>query len=422
MIDHWGLTLLAILFLLAISGFFSGSETALTAASQNRLRQWAKDGNRSAQMVLNLLNDQQRLIGAILLGNNLANILASSLATGLLLSLLGDGAILYATLVMTAMVVIFSEVMPKIYALAHADKMSLRVVWPLRVVVFVFGPITLLVQKIVGMVFSMFSVNVQVQDDEQAREEELRGAIDQHSTPDSRQERLMMRSILDLDDVRVDAVMTHRSSVTMIDADKPFVDNLDKVLQGQYSRMPLFKEDDTKIVGLVNVRHLVRELRTTKLSDMCLEQISSDPWFIPETTSLLEQLQAFRERREHFAMVVDEYGDFQGIVTLEDILEEIVGDIDDETDTVMQGVVPQTNGDYVVDGTVPIRDLNRELDWNIPDDDAVTIAGLVLYESGRIPEVGQVYMFHGFRFEVTDRHRNQIKTLRITPTVSNISA
>lgn len=416
MIDDWGITLLAILLLLAISGFFSGSETALTAASQNRLSQWAKDGNLSARLVLKLLNDPQRLIGAILLGNNLANILASSLATGLLLTILGDGAILYATVAMTAAVVIFAEVMPKIYALAHADRMSLKVVWLLRVVVFVLGPITLLVQKIVGMVFSAFGVNVQVQDDDQAREEELRGAIEQHNAPDSHQERLMMRSILDLDDVRVDAVMTHRSSVFMVDANMHFDDNLDKILKAKYSRIPLFKEDDTKIVGLIHVRHLVQELHTTEVSNMCLQQISSEPWFIPETTSLLEQLQAFRERREHFAMVVDEYGDFQGIVTLEDILEEIVGDIDDETDTVIKGVTPQNDGSYLVDGTVTLRDLNRDLDWSLPDDDnAVTVAGLVLYESGRIPDVGQMYMFYGFRFEVMERHRNQIKTLKISP-------
>ena len=418
MTEDWGITLLWILFLLIVSGFFSGSETALTAASKNRLSQWAKDGNRSAQMVLDLLDDKQRLIGAILLGNNLANILASSLAAALLLSIFGDEGVFYATLVMTASIVIFAEVMPKIYAIANADKMSLWVVWPIRIIVFIFGPITLLVQKIVGSIFNALGVDVSDKIDAQSREDELRGAIEQHddtTDPDTRSERLMMRSILELDDVQVSEIMTHRSNVSMVDLDDDLDINLEKILDGQFSRMPLYKDDDTAILGVIHIRQLVSHIRNQELSRVTLEDVASDPWFIPDTTTLLEQLQAFRERREHFALVVDEYGDFQGVVTLEDILEEIVGEIDDETDTVMVDLKGQPDGSYVVNGTTTLRDLNRELDWNLPDDEAVTIAGLVLYESGRIPHVGEVYTFYDYRFEVMRRHNNQIVQLRVYP-------
>ena len=409
----------AILVLLILSGFFSGSETALTAASRPRLYALARKGDRKAGIVLNLHARKERLIGAILLGNNLVNILASALATSLLLGYFGDVGVAYATFVMTLLVLIFAEVLPKTLALNHADKMALAVAPVLRVLVYLLGPVTHAIYLVVRALLSPFGIVLGAELGRAEAEEELRGAIDLHegAEPETRHERQMMRSILDLDEVDVEEIMTHRRHVAMIDAgDKPDA-IIDQVLASQFTRIPLFKGEPDNVVGVLHTKALLRELRghggdTSRLE---IGKLAVEPWFIPDTTSLLDQLQAFRSRREHFAVVVDEYGALMGIVTLEDILEEIVGEIEDEHDTPVAGVRPQTDGSYLVDGTVTIRDLNREFDWSLPDEEAATIAGLVLEEARLIPERGQIFTFHGFRFEILRRVRNQITSIRLTP-------
>ena len=227
----------------------------------------------------------------------------------------------------------------------------------------------------------------------------------------------MLRSILDLDDVEVGEVMTHRREVTVIDADLRPKEIVDLVLSSPFTRIPIYRNEPDNIIGVVHAKALLRELSVqgTEIDSLDITAVAAKPWFIPDTTSLLDQLQAFRDRREHFAVVVDEYGALQGIVTLEDILEEIVGDIDDEHDISVRGVRPQADGSYIVEGTVTLRELHRNLGWDLPDSDATTIAGLVLYESRRIPEPGQVFSFFGFRFEIVRRLRNQITVLRVTP-------
>jgi Mg2+/Co2+ transporter CorB len=229
----------------------------------------------------------------------------------------------------------------------------------------------------------------------------------------------MLHSILDLDDVPVSDIMVHRRNMTMLDADLPVEEIVTEALNSPHTRIPIFRGEPDNIVGVLHAKDLLRALHGNqwKLAGLDIVGLASKPWFIPDSTNLLSQLEAFRARHEHFAIVVDEYGALMGIVTLEDILEEIVGDISDEHDVKVSGVAPQADGSFVVDGTVTIRDLNRELDWQLPDEHASTIAGLVLYESRRIPMVGQVFVFFGFRFEILERHRNQITKLKITPTV-----
>lgn len=252
--------------------------------------------------------------------------------------------------------------------------------------------------------------------------EELRGAIEQHSgelgeTPeDARQERAMLRSILELTDVVVSEVMTHRRNLMTVDASAPASHILDEVLAGPYTRLPLWKDNPDNIIGVIHAKALAREARAhARLDEMDVAALAARPWFIPDSTTLLDQLQAFRERREHFALVVDEYGALMGVVTLEDILEEIVGDIADELDVQVAGVRRQPGGALIVDGWVTIRDLNREFEWRLPDDQASTIAGLVLYEARMIPEVGQSFTFYGFRFDILRRKRHQITAIRVTP-------
>lgn len=409
----------AIFLLLVLSFFFSGSETALTATSRSRMHQQAKQGEGRANTVLKLLERKDRLIGAILLGNNLVNILASALATSVLVSLFGEAGVAYATIVMTLLVLIFAEVLPKTYALVHAETVALVVAPIMRVIVFIFAPVTTTVQVIVRATLKPFGVDLSSTISVEQHEEELRGAIDLHegADPDIKQEREMLRSILELDDVEVGNIMTHRRKVVMVDLDDPIADCVEEVLGSPYTRIPLYRKDSDDICGVLHAKALLREIHAQggKIDELDLAALAAAPWFIPESTTLLDQLQAFRERREHFAIVVDEYGAFMGIVTLEDILEEIVGNIDDETDIAVPGVRPQADGSFMVDGGVTIRTLAREMEWNLPDENAATIAGLVLHEARLIPDAGQKFLFYGFRFEVVRRQRNQITALRVTP-------
>ncbi|MAL75586.1 MAG: hypothetical protein CMM62_11495 [Rhodospirillaceae bacterium] len=410
---------LAILLLLILSFFFSGSETALTATSRSRMHQQAKQGDKNAGTVLKLLERKDRLIGAILLGNNMVNILASALATTVLVSIFGEAGVVYATIGMTALVLIFAEVLPKTYALSHADAVALKVAPVMRWIVFLFAPITATVQSIVRATLRPFGVDLSTSISVEQHEEELRGAIDLHSgeDPDIRHEREMLRSILELDEVEVADIMTHRQKVVTLDLDDPVEDLVEQILGSPYTRLPVYRGDSDDISGVLHAKALLREIhaRGGNIKDLDLATLAAPPWFIPDSTTLLDQLQAFRERREHFANVVDEYGAFMGIVTLEDILEQIVGEIDDETDIAVPGVRPQADGSFIVDGAVTLRTLARDLDWDLPDDNAATVAGIVLHEARLIPDPGQTFLFHGFRFEVLRRQRNQITSLRITP-------
>jgi len=410
--------------LLVCSAFFSGSETALTAASRARMHRLENDGNNRAKIVNRLRENKENLIGALLLGNNLVNICAAALATSVLMKLFGEAGIAYATLGVTLLVLVFSEVMPKTYALLHTDRLALFVAPLVSVVVAVFSPATTMISRLVNAFFSLFGVGHAVHTFA-TQEEELRGAIDllgentQDESGEGQEKRAMLRSILDLADVNVEKIMVHRKNVRMINADQPLEKIVDDVMHSSFTRLPVWKESPDNIVGVVHTKLLLQELRLCggDVAKLDLNRAMMEPWFIPETATLFDQLQEFRRRREHFAIMVDEYGALMGVVTLEDILEEIVGQIDDEHDIAVEGVRPQADGSYLVDGKVTIRDLVRDLGWdNLPqDDDYATIAGLILFESQRIPSVGQSFTFHGFRFDLLKKQRNQITVVRITP-------
>ncbi len=410
------LIIIAIVTLLVLSAFFSGSETALTAASRPRMHELEKRGDRRARKVNRLRDHQERLIGGILVGNNLVNILASALATSLLIGWFGDAGVVYATLVMTLLVLVFSEILPKTYALRHPDGIALGLAPALRPVIAILSPITGLLQKVVDGLLALAGGGRKPSSDE-ALEEELRGAIDLHAVTDAEaaREGLMLRSILDLADVNVEQIMTHRQAVFMVDASQPAEDIVSQVLESPYTRIPVYRDEPDNIVGVLHVKALLRHVQADegRLDKLDIASIASLPWFIPETTTLLYQLQAFRRRREHFALVVDEYGSLTGVVSLEDILEEIVGEIDDEHDVPVAGVRPQGDGSYIVDGTVHIRDLNRQFEWTLPDDEATTLAGLVLHVARSIPDVGQSFALGDFRFDVLTRKGNQITSVRV---------
>ncbi len=409
----------SIIGLLVLSAFFSASETALTAASRLRLHRLAAGGDPRAATVNKLRERKERLIGAILLGNNLVNILASALATGLLIGWFGITGIAYATVAMTVLILIFAEVLPKSYALHNADRLAIRVAPLLRPIVFVLAPITATVQAIVEVTLRLFGVRYGAVLDLEQGDQELRGAIDLYVGPEPEisGERKMLRSVLDLADVEVGEIMTHRKNVTAIDGDLPPAEILDDVLASPYTRIPLWRDDPDNITGILHAKAMLREVRALggSVDKLDIDAVATAPWFIPETTDLFNQLQAFRDRKEHIALVVDEYGALLGIVTLEDILEEIVGDITDEHDIVLPGVRPQPDGTLIVNGDVTIRDLNREFEWALPDEEAATVAGLVMHEARIIPAIGQKFSFFGFRFDILRRQRNQITQIRIHP-------
>jgi len=412
-------TLIIIASLLILSAFFSGSETALTAASRPVMHQLERNGNRRAKIVNRLFDHKEHLIGAILLGNNLVNIFASALATSLLITTFGDAGVAYATIAMTLLILIFSEILPKTYAIRNASQSALFIAPTIKAVVWVLSPLTSSINLIVRGILKLFGIDFPAEDIFGTNAEELRGAIELHAREDKnvKQERDMLRSVMDLREVQVGEIIIHRKNITAINADLPPTKLVAEVLKSPYTRLPIWQNDPENIVGVLHVKALFNEIRSLgdDLSNLDVLGLAADAWFIPEQTMLVDQLEAFRKRREHFALVVDEYGSLMGVVTLEDIIEEIVGEIDDEHDVSVSGVNPRPDGSYLVDGTVTIRDFNREFEWDLPDEEAATMAGLVLHESRRIPEVGQRFLFHGFQFEIISRNHHQITRLRLTP-------
>lgn len=408
----------AIVFLLCLSGFFSGSETALTAASRARMHQLEKEGDKRARAVNRLLAKREDFIGAILLGNNLVNILASVLATSLFTALFGQGglALAAATAVMTVTVLIFSEVMPKTYAISRPDSVALVVARPIEVLVQVAAWIVKLIQGIVGVLLTALGLGTPAAP--VSAEEEIRGAIDLHAMEGgvATDDRLRLVGALDLKELLVEDVMIHRKNIQMLDADMDQRDLVMKALASPHTRIPLYRGEKEEIVGILHAKDLLRAALPLggDLTRLDIGSILRKPWFVPETTPVKDQLDQFLAKGQHSALVVDEYGELQGLITLEDILEEIVGAIHDEHDVKVQGVRPQPDGSVNVDGTVPIRDLNRATGWNLPDEEAVTVAGLVIHEAQTIPEPGQSFVFHGYRFNILRRHRNQVTGMNVS--------
>ena len=415
---------IAIIILLMISAFFSGSETALTAASRARMHALEKDGDKRARTVNKLLANRENFIGAILLGNNVVNILASVLATSMFTALFGQGglALAVATAVMTVLVLIFSEVMPKTYAITRPDSVALVVAGPISLVVKSASWIIRVIQMIVNGVLRLAGVGAPASP--LSAEEEIRGAIDLHAAEGGvgKDDHLRLVGALDLKDLTVEDVMIHRKNIYMLDADLEPRQLIMKALSSPHTRLPLYRGEKEEIIGILHAKDLLRAALPLggDVSKLDLDSILRKPWFVPETTPVQEQLSQFLSRGQHFALVIDEYGELQGLITLEDILEEIVGAIHDEHDVQVQGVRPQPDGSVNVDGWVPIRDLNRATGWDLPDEEAVTVAGLVIHEAQTIPEPGQSFVFHGYRFNVLRRQRNQVTGVNVSRAVAEL--
>jgi len=412
--------------LIVASAFFSGSETALTATSPARMHTLEANGDERAGIVVSLIRRRDRLIGALLIGNNLVNILASSLATSVFLGVFGDSGVAFATLLMTVLLVIFSEVLPKSWAISSPDRFAIVVAPAVRLFVLVAGPLSSAVNAIVRALLSLVGINLSKESSMLSGHEELRSALDHLHREGGfkKADRDRVGGLLDLEELEVSDIMKHRTVMRAVNADDPPEVAVRTVLESPFTRMPVWRNSTENIIGVVHAKDLLRALAEPNVEPENLDivKIAQKPWFVPDTTTLKDQLNAFLRRKVHFAVVVDEYGEVQGIVTLEDILEEIVGDISDEHDLEIEGVRQEADGSILVDGSVPIRDLNRALDWNLPDDEATTIAGLVIHESKLIPRERQAFTFYGKRFIIIKREKNRITRLRIRPVEVNLPA
>jgi Mg2+/Co2+ transporter CorB len=414
-----GVAIVIILVCIALSAFFAAAETALTGASRARMHALERNGDGRARLVNRLLRRRERLIGTTLLGNTLVNIGSSAFMTSVLVVLVGERGALYATVIMTVLLLVFAEVLPKTVAINNADRLSLMVVRVLAVFVAVFGPVLIGVEALVLGILKLFGSAADSRKSILTGAEELKSAVDLlHQEGNvERTDRDMFGGLLGLDELSVSDIMVHRTSMVTLSADLPPEVLVREVVASPYSRLPIWRGEPDNIIGVLHAKDLLRALSASggDIAHFAVERVAADAWFIPATTSLKDQLHAFRKRTMHFALVVDEYGVVMGLVTLEDIIEEIVGDIKDEHDLAVQGVRPQPDGSVIVEGSVPIRDLNRVMDWDLPDEEATTIAGLVIHEARAIPETGQVFTFHRFRFEVLRKIRNRLASLRIVP-------
>jgi Mg2+/Co2+ transporter CorB len=415
------LAIATILVCLMLSAAFAGSETALTVSSRATMLRLEKQGDRRAKIVNRLLATRERLISALLIGNNAVNIVASSLATGVLIAWFGDRGVIYASLIMTFVIVVFGEVLPKTAAFNAPDRVALLVARPIDWTVRLFMPALAGIEALVKWLLRLFGMSVGEEPSIISPHEELRGAVDllHREGGVEKHDRDMFSGLLDLRDLTVSDVMIHRTEMVTVCADDPPEEVIRAVLEATVTRIPLWRGKPENIVGMLHAKDLLRAIQAAHgdLTKVDVAAVARPPWFVPDIRPLSDQLKAFLRRKTQLALVVDEYGEVEGLVTLEDILEEIVGDIVDEHDITVPGVRPQPDGSVNVDGGVPIRDLNRVMEWNLPDDEATTIAGLVIHEARLIPEPGQTFTFHGFRFRVLRRHRNRITVLRITPLV-----
>jgi len=412
----------SIVGLVILSAFFSGSETSLTSASKPRMHNLAKTGKKNAKIFEYLFKNKELLICTILFANNLVNVLASALATKMLIELTNTDGILYATIIMTLMILVFGELIPKTLALSKADNYALKIAPFMKFLVILLYPLTITLNFLVSILLKLVGVNYssfKKEEISEKREEELRGAIDLHGQDSSGDEKNMLKSILDLDEITVGSIMVPRKDIFSLPAKINYNDLIEKLDESPHSRIPVWEKNPENIIGVFHVRRLL-SLKKTDPKNFNIKSLCQKPWFIPESTKLDNQLMEFKKKKEHFSIVVDEYGEFLGIVTLEDIIEEIVGDIDDEQDVLkiskkLRGIKPLSSSSFLVKGDVNIRDLNKELNINLPISNNIsTVAGLVLYESRIIPKAKQVFSFFDLKFEILAKSNNQLKLIKIT--------
>ena len=414
------LTFGAVIALLVVAALLSLVETAFIATNKARLLPLEQAGDKRAKRISNLLQKINRVNAAMLLGYNALHILATVLISTVFVYFFDEAGIFYATAVMTVLIVVFVEIMPKNYALINPESSALFFSWLVSGTDRLLGSFASLIERLSRWMLRLFGVMSSETESLVDPHDEIRGAVQLLHLEGGVQkiDKDMLGGLLDLNELSVSDIMIHRTKMNALDIDTPVEQLVAQALESPHTRLPLWKEEPENIIGVLHIKSLLRELHAVgnDSKKVVLAQIMTQPWFVPATTSLGEQLRLFLKRKAHFALVVDEYGEVMGLVTLEDIIEEIVGDIADETDQDIQGVRVLPGNVVIANGSVAIRDINRALEWSLPDEAATTVAGLVIHEARMIPELGQTFTFYGYKFEVIRRERNRITRLRITPT------
>lgn len=408
---------LSIFLLLILSAFFSGSETALTASTRSRLTGLSMKGKKNAQTAIDLLNKKESLIGAILLGNNLVNILASALATSLLIKLFGDTGVAYAVIIMTALIVVFSEILPKSYAINNAEKMSLIISPIIKPLVYILSPITKLLEQVVFLILKILRIQNKKDTRVLSVEDEIRGTLDLHHKEGRlyKSDKDMVTGVLDLSDIAVGDVMVHRSKMFIVNINDDPKEIIKKIINSPFTRIPVWQNNDENIIGIIHSKNLLKILYSNnKITQSQIIESLIKPWFIPETTTLKEQLQMHLSKKNKLAIVVDEYGVLMGMISLEDIMEEIVGDISDEHDEIIDKIYKNEDGSLTINGSAEIRDINRIYNWELPEDEANTLSGLIVHESRSFPSKGQIFNYYGFIFEILEIKNNTIAKIKIS--------
>jgi Mg2+/Co2+ transporter CorB len=413
-------TIAAIVALLVLSALFSGAETAFTGASRAFITRRARSGDARAGRLAALRERKDRLIAALLVGNNLVNTTATALAAGLLIAWFGEQGVLYASVAMTAILVLLAEVLPKTWAIQHPDRAALRATPVLAAADRVFGPAAAAANAAVRAILARFGVRVGGERGQ--TEEELMGAIALHGEAEetpaeaaaAAEERRMLRGVLALDDLTVADVMTHRSRIEALDADAPPEATAARLLATRHSWLPLWRDGGRDLLGVVETRAALRALAAAKGDPAALDlrRLMEPSPLVPETRPLLDQLQAFRRSRRHLAVVVDEYGQIEGLVTLHDLIEVVVGEITEAGEPILADAV-RGAGEVEVPGETRVRDLNRELDWALPEDAAMTVAGLLMAAARGMPKRGEAVEVAGYRLVASDLRGRRIARVRI---------
>ena len=408
-------SIIYIICLIIISAILSGSETSITSIRKSKIHKLANKGDRNALRVLKLIEKKNDLVSSILVGNNFVNILASALATAILIKFYGDDGVIYSTIVMSVLIVIFAEILPKNIALLKPDRYALTLSFILTLFLKIFSPFVYIIKKFNLLIFKIFNIEKQKVTDASVRED-IRNIINMHEDEGIllKDERDMLNGILDLKEMTVEKIMTHRKNIYSINIDQP-EEYFKKISQSSFSRIPVWKENPNNILGVVHAKKLLANLNESGKIDLKnINDSTLDPWFIPETTKVKDQLNAFIDRHEKIAFVVDEYGELMGLISLEDIIEEIVGNIFDESDLSTIGIRKIGKNIFRVRGDVNIRDMNRTLDLNLNEKNSSTVAGFLIYETETFPDVGQTFKFNNILFEILNKKNNQITQLKVT--------
>jgi Mg2+/Co2+ transporter CorB len=408
-------SILIVIFLLLLSGLLSGSETSITSVSKSKIHKLAIRGDKRAQQLLHLIKNKSDFISSLLIGNNFVNILASVLATAILIKYYGDKGILYSTILMSLLIVIFSEVLPKNYALIRPDRFALAMSKYLIVFSKIITPIMLLVKAINWSFFKIMRIDLENKATSKTAREDIRNIINMHEDEGRllKDEGDMLNAILDLKEITVEKIMTHRKNIYSIDLNNKN-EFFPRISKSSFSRIPVWKENPNNILGLIHAKNVLTNLNDQGQLDITkIKENLIKPWFVPETTKAKDQLNEFIQRKEKLAFVVDEYGELMGLISMEDIIEEIVGNIFDEKDFSTIGIRKIDINTYRIRGDVNIRDINRELDIQIPDTFYSTIAGYIIHETESFPDVGQIFSFGDIRYEIVNKNKNQITQIKM---------